>query len=79
MTAGTPIFAGCMLVFLSPSSRGVSSPELPSELDNVMSDPLDVLQSALNPALSEFPLSDTSCEISEESLLVRETASPLLK
>lgn len=79
VTAGTPIFAGCMLVFLGPSSQGVSNPELPSELDSVMSDPLDVLQSTLNPALSEFPLPDTSCEISEESPLVRETASLLFK
>lgn len=33
-----------MLLLLSPSSRGVSSPELLSELDNVMSDPIDALQ-----------------------------------
>lgn len=33
-----------MLPFLSPSSRGVSSPELLSELDNVTSDPIDALQ-----------------------------------
>lgn len=56
-----------MLVLLSPKSLGVSSPELvPPELDNVMSDPLDVRQSALNSALRVMALAETSYDTEKE-------------
>ena len=57
----------CMLVFLKPSSRGVSSPELPSELDNVMSDSLDVLQMGLNSGIFVIALAEVSCEIEKRN------------
>lgn len=51
-----------MLLFFDTISLGVSSPELLSELDSVMSDPLDALRLLLNSMLDVVLLNGPSCE-----------------
>ena len=51
-----------MLPFLIPSSRGVLSPELQSELEMVISDPLDPLRFPCNSTLWVVLIKGTSCQ-----------------